>query len=54
MKLVKCKHLVGLRFGRGGAKEKMLKMRVDPAMSMKPKDGEKLWRVDPDMSMKTQ
>jgi hypothetical protein len=31
----------------------MLKMKVDPEISMKTKDGENARQVDPDMLMKT-
>jgi hypothetical protein len=37
----------------GRREKKMLKMKVHPAISMKPKDGENLWQVDPAMLMKT-
>jgi len=38
IKPLKSKQLPSLRSGRGGAKEKMLKMMVDPAMLLTDKD----------------
>jgi hypothetical protein len=40
----------GLRPGQ--REEKMLKMKVDPDISMKTKDGENLWQIDLDISLK--
>ncbi len=37
----------------GQREKKMLKMKVDPEISMKTKDGENLQQVDPDILMKT-
>jgi len=51
--LLKRKHLVGLRFGWARRSKKMLKMKVDPDISMKTKDGENPRQVDPDMLVKT-
>ena len=36
--LLKRKHLVGLRFGWARRRKKMLKMKVDPDISMKTND----------------
>jgi hypothetical protein len=50
---IEIKAVLQLGSGRGRLREKMLKMKVDPAMSMKTNDGENLLEDDPAMLLKT-